>query len=68
MKSHEDFEKRINRSLNAMEAKISSLLEGVKGLLESFKEFHEDITKFMAFSLKYSDHGKRLTALEKKIK
>lgn len=51
-----------------MEAKISSLLEGVKGLLESFKEFHEDITKFMAFSLKYSDHGKRLTALEKKIK
>lgn len=69
MKSHEGFEKRINRSLNAMETKISYLNEGVKGLQESFKEFHEGVAEFMAFSAeKYSDHEKRLTALEKKIK
>ena len=69
MKSHEYFGKKLNRSLNAMEAKISYLHEGVKGLQESFKEFHEDITEFMAFSAeRCSDHEKRLAALEKKLK
>ena len=51
-----------------MEAKISYLHEGVKGLQDSFRDFHEDITDFMAFTAeKYADHEKRLTALEKKV-
>ncbi|WP_416866013.1 MAG: hypothetical protein ACMVP2_27625 [Imperialibacter sp.] len=69
MSRHEDFERKINRSLNTMEAKISYLHEGMRGLQDSFKEFHEDITEYMAFSAeKYADHEKRLSALEKKVK
>lgn len=68
MKSHEEFEKKINRSLNNMEAKISYLHESVKGLNESFKEFHEDISEYMAFTAEsYADHERRLSVLEKKI-
>ncbi|WOK09481.1 hypothetical protein [Imperialibacter roseus] len=68
MSRHEDFERKINRSLNTMEAKISYLHEGMRGLQDSFKEFHEDITEYMAFSAeKYADHEKRLAALEKKV-
>lgn len=33
-----------------MEAKISYLHDGVKGLGESFNEFQEDITEYMAFT------------------
>ncbi|WP_339792263.1 hypothetical protein [uncultured Imperialibacter sp.] len=69
MSRHEDFERKINRSLNTMETKISYLHEGMRGLQDSFKEFHEDITEYMAFSAeKYADHEKRLSALEKKVK
>jgi DNA helicase IV len=69
MSRHEDFERKINRSLNTMEAKISYLHEGMRGLQDSFKEFHEDITEYMAFSAeKYADPEKRLSALERKVK
>ena len=68
MKSHEEFERKISKSLNVVETKISCLHEGVKGLQDSFRDFHEDITDFMAFTAeKYADHEKRLTALEKKV-
>ena len=69
MKNHGEFEGKIKRSLNAMDAKISFLHEGVKGLGQAFKEFQEDITEFMAFTAEnYTDHEKCLTALEKRIK
>jgi len=69
MGRHEDFERKINRSLHAMETKISYLHEGMRGLQDSFKEFHEDIAEYIAFSAeKYADHEKRLSALEKKVK
>lgn len=49
-----------------MEAKISYLQEGVKGLSDSFVEFREDITDYMAFSAKkYADHESRIAKLEK---
>ncbi|MEM8893200.1 MAG: hypothetical protein AAGC88_01400 [Bacteroidota bacterium] len=47
---HKDFEKKINRSFNQTEAKISFLQEGVKGLNDSFVEFREDITEYISFS------------------
>ena len=68
----EDFEKyqtRINKSLNSMEAKISFLHDGVKGLSEAFKDFQHGITDFMSFTAEhYSDHEQRITALENQIK
>ena len=68
MSTHEEFQKKINKSLNQMDANISFLNEGVKGLGEAFKEFEADITEFMAFSAEnYADHEKRIKELEKKI-
>jgi hypothetical protein len=59
MSRHEDFERKINRSLNAAKANILDLLEDMRGLRDSLKEFHEDITDYMAFSAeKYADHKK----------
>jgi len=69
MKSHEEFEIKIKRSLNTMEAKISYLHDGVKGLSEAFKDFQEEITEFMSFTAdNYTDHEKRITSIEKKLK
>ena len=69
MKNYGEFERKIKRSLNAMDAKISFLHEGVKGLNQAFKEFQEDITEFMAFTTEnYTDHEKRLKAIEKRLK
>ena len=40
-----------------MEAKISYLHDGVKGLGEAFKNFQNEITEFMIFTGEnYSDH------------
>lgn len=63
---HKDFEKKINRSLNQMEAKIIFLQEGVKGFRDSFVEFRENINEYMSFSAeKYADHESRIAKLEK---
>lgn len=68
MKNHEEFEKRLKKSLNVMEAKISYLNDGVKGLAEAFKEFQNEINDFMAFTAEnYTDHEKRISDLENKI-
>ncbi|MEQ9289424.1 MAG: hypothetical protein RIG77_21025 [Cyclobacteriaceae bacterium] len=68
MKSHEELEKKINRSLNSMKVKISHLHKSIKGLNQSFKGFHEDISEYMAFTAEsYADHERRLSVLEKKI-
>lgn len=44
-----EFRTKIERSLNQMEAKISFLNDGMKGLAESHKGFQEEMTDFMAF-------------------
>ncbi len=68
MSKHEEFQRKINRSLNQMEAKISYLHDGVKGLADAFKDFEQDITEFMAFTAEsYADHEKRISDLEKKL-
>ncbi len=69
MKDFEDYKKKINKSLNMMEAKIEYLHEGVKGLGNAFKDFQHKITDFMAFTAEhYADHEKRISELEKKLK
>lgn len=68
MSTHKELQKKINISLTQMDAKISFLNEGVKGLGEAFKEFEADITEFMAFSAEsYADHEKRIKKLEQKL-
>jgi hypothetical protein len=68
MKSHEHFQRRINRSINAMEAKISYLHQGVNGLSEALRDFQTEISDFMMFTAEnYADHEKRISNLEKKI-
>lgn len=69
MKSHQDFERKIKRSLNTMEAKISFLHDGIKGLSEAFKDFHQKITEFMSFTAdNYADHEKRISSMERRLK
>ena len=69
MKNHEQFERSIKRSLNSMDAKITYLHDGMKGLADAFKEFQDEMTDYLSFSAEnYADHEKRITALEKKAK
>lgn len=68
MKSHQDFEKRVNRSLNHMEAKLSYLRDGVKGLNDAFQEFREEMGEYMVYTAeKYSEHEKRIKRIEKEL-
>ena len=69
MKNHQEFQRKINKSLVAMEAKISYLHNGVKGLGEAFRDFQSEIAEFMVFTAEnYGDHEKRIRALERKRK
>ncbi len=69
MKDYREFENRVSKSLNLMEAKISYMNKGVKELSAAFHEFHEDISDYMSFTAEaYADHEKRLSNLENKIK
>ena len=57
---------KIERSLNQMDAKISFLHDGVKGLAASHKGFQEKMTDFMSFMAEgLSDHEKRISNLER---
>jgi|GEM_PF-2256928 len=68
MRTYKHFQQKISRSLNTMEAKISYLHDGVKGLSEALKEFQTEFTDFMVFTAdNYTDHEKRIRELEKKI-
>lgn len=68
MRTHRHFQQKISRSLNAMEAKISYLHDGVRGLSEVFKEFQTEFTDFMVFTAdNHADHEKRIRELEKKV-
>lgn len=49
-----------------MDAKISFLHDGVKGLAETHKGFQEEMTNFMSFMAEgLADHEKRISDLEK---
>lgn len=64
-----EFRTKIERSLNQMDAKISFLHDGVKGLRESHRGFQEEMTDFMSFIAEgLSDHEQRISSIEKKIK
>jgi hypothetical protein len=68
MKNPAEFEKRVNHSLNHMEAKLSFLNEGVKGLTEAFLEFREEISDFMAYSTEQQvEHERRIKRIEKEL-
>ncbi len=63
----QEFKTRINRKLNVMDAKISYMHDGLKGLHEALGDFKEEFDLFIDFaSENYSDHEKRIAALEKK--
>ena len=63
-----EFRKRIERNLNQMDAKISYLHDGVKGLRESHNEFQEEMIDFMSFMAEgLADHESRISSIEKKL-
>ena len=52
-----DFKNKIERSLNEMDAKISFLNDGMKGLAELHRTFQVEMTDFMSFMAEgLSDH------------
>lgn len=64
-----EFRKKIERSLNHMDSKISFLHDGVKALRESHNEFQEEMTDFMSFIAEgLADHESRISTIEKKLK
>lgn len=64
-----EFRKRIESSLSQMDAKISFLYDGVKGLGESHKGFQEEMSDFMSFMAEgLADHESRISTIEEKIK
>ncbi len=68
MKKFEDFKIKIDRKLNVVDAKLSYMNEGLKGLSKAFKEFRSEMDDFIDFTAEsYSDHEKRISELEKKI-
>ena len=48
-----EFRKKIEYRLNHMDAKISCLLDAVKGLKKSHNEFREEMTDFMSFMARH---------------
>jgi len=64
-----EFRKKIERSLNQIDAKISFMNDGIKGLSTSHNQFKEEMTDFMSFVADgLSDHEHRIEKIEKKIK
>ena len=68
MDKFEDFKKRIDKKLNVVDAKMSYMNEGLKGMAKAFKEFKVEIDEFIDFTAEnYNNHEKRISKLEKKI-
>ena len=62
----EEFEKRVNRALANMDAKISYLHDATGQVKSTFGEFKEEISDFMQYiAEQVSDHEQRITRLEK---
>jgi hypothetical protein len=69
LKKFNEFHKKIETSLNQMDATISFLYDGVKGLSDSHKSFQHEMTDFMSFMADgLADHESRIAAVEKKLK
>jgi len=67
-KRFQEFKTRIDRKINAMKAKISYMHEGLKGLNDAMGDFKNEFDLFIDFtSENYSDHEKRIAALERKM-
>ncbi len=63
-----EFQGKIERRLNEMDAKISFLHDGVKGLSESHKGFMDEMNDFMSFVAEgLSDHENRIKSIENKL-
>jgi hypothetical protein len=63
-----DFKSKIEKRLNEVDAKISFLHDGVKGLSESHKGFMDEMNDFMSFIAEgLSDHENRIKTIEKKL-
>jgi len=68
MDTFEDYKKRIGRKLNVVDAKLSYMHDGLKGLTVAFKDFKDEMDDFIDFtSESYSSHEKRIQILEEKI-
>ena len=64
----EEYKLRVDKKLNEIEAKMSFLNQGVKGLSEAFKDFQGEMTDFMSFAAEsFSDHEARIKNLENKL-
>jgi len=69
MKKFEDFKTRIDRKLNMVDAKLSYMNDGLNGLSKAFKEFRAEMDGFIDFAAEsYSDHEKRISELEKRLR
>jgi len=67
-KRFEEFKTKINRKLNAMDAKIAFINENLGGLRSDLKDFKNDFDDFIDFTHEsYQDHEKRIASLEKKV-
>jgi hypothetical protein len=66
-KRFNEFKQKIDRKLNAMDAKIAFMNENLSGLRADVKDFKGDFDDFIDFTHEYyQDHEKRIASLEKK--
>jgi hypothetical protein len=66
MKRFDEFEKRVNRALANMDAKISYLHDATGQVKNTFGEFKDEIGDFMQYMAEQvSDHENRIDRLEK---
>ncbi|MCF6352482.1 MAG: hypothetical protein L3J06_05695 [Cyclobacteriaceae bacterium] len=67
MAKFEDFKKRMDRKLNVMDAKMSYMNEGLKGVSKAFKEFKVEFDDFIDFTAdSYNNHEKIILELERR--
>lgn len=67
MNKFEEFKSRIDRKLNVVDAKLSYMNNGLKGLTKAFREFRTEMDDFIDFTAdSYADHERMITILEKK--
>ncbi|MDO6440186.1 hypothetical protein Q4534_22350 [Cyclobacterium sp. 1_MG-2023] len=68
MEKFEEFEHRIKRALNNLDAKISYLNDVTGQFKNSFGEFQKEMDEFMHFVGNHvSDHEQRLIRIEKRM-
>lgn len=69
MERFEELEKRINKALNNMEAKISFLHDSTGQLKVSFGELQEETGEFMKYIAEHvTNHAQRISKIKKASK